>query len=120
MVFYKNKVPLLKRQTDSQRVLIKYPDYIPVIIDRCDELSKILIKQKYLVPKDVSCSHLLTIIRNNIKDKDKINSNKAMFMFCNNILIMPHDNIEHLYQKYSDKEDNYLYLYLAYENVFGN
>ena len=33
---------------------------------------------------------------------------------------MPHDQIEYLYQKYYDKEDNYLYLYLAYENAFGN
>ena len=35
------------------------------------------------------------------------------------MLIMPHDNMEYLYQKYKDNEDNYLYLYLAYENTFG-
>ena len=49
-----------------------------------------------------------------------IDCNKAIFIFCNNILVMPHDQIEYLYQKYYDKEDNYLYLYLAYENAFGN
>ena len=118
MVFYKNTVSLLKRQTDSKKVLNKYPDYIPVIIDRCDELSKKLTKQKYLVPKELTCSHLLTIIRKNMKDK--LQCNKAIFIFCNNILVMPHDQIEYLYYKYHDKEDNYLYLYLAYENAFGN
>ena len=117
MVLYKNSVSLSKRKTDSSRVLVKYPEYIPVIVDRCNELSKILIKQKYLVPKDVVCSHLLTIIRNS--SKDKLISNKAIFIFCNNMLIMPHDNMEYLYQKYKDNEDNYLYLYLAYENTFG-
>ena len=117
MVLYKNTVPLLKRHSDSKKVLNKYPNYIPVIIDRCDELSKKITKQKYLVPKELTCTHLLTIIRNNIKDK--IYCNKSIFIFCNNILVMPHDQIEYLYQKYYDKEDNYLYLYLAYENAFG-
>ena len=33
---------------------------------------------------------------------------------------MPYDQIDYLYEKYHDKEDKYLYLYLAYENTFGN
>ena len=114
MVLYKNSVPLSKRISDSNRILIKYPDYIPVIVDRCDELSKIITKQKYLVPKDNTCSQLLITIRKNI-----IDSNKAIFIFCDNILIMPHDTMETLYNKYKNTEDNYLYLYLAFENTFG-
>ena len=115
MVFYKNTVSLLKRQIDTKNILRKYPSYIPVIIDRSDELEKKIIKQKYLVPKDLTCSHLLIIVRKNMKD-----SHKAIFIFSNNILIMPYDSLESLYEKYHDKEDNYLYLYLAYENAFGN
>jgi hypothetical protein len=115
---YKNSVPLSKRKMDSTRVLVKYPEYIPVIIDSCNALSKILSKKKYLVLKDNTCTNLLVNIRKNAKNK--IDSHKAIFVFCNDILIMPHDSIQQLYEKYKDKEDNYLYLYLAYENTFGH
>lgn len=118
MSLYKESVPLSKRKMDSEKVLIKYNSYVPVIIDSCDELSRIITKKKYLVPKNSNCSELLFSIRKNLQNK--ISSNKAIFVFCNNILIMPYDPINNLYDKYKDIEDNYLYLYLAYENTFGD
>jgi GABA(A) receptor-associated protein len=118
MTMYKQSVQLSKRKADAEKVLFKYPSYIPVIVDSCDELSQIITKKKYLVPKNSHCSELLMTIRKNLQNK--IACNKAIFVFCNNILIMPYDPIINLYEKYKDKEDNYLYLYLAYENTFGN
>ena len=118
MGLYKNSVSLLKRKADAERVLLKYPDYIPVIIDRPEEISKLFAKQKFLVPKNVNCAHLLTTIRK--LSNGKLNSSHAIFIFCNNILIMPHDSFDYLYDKYKDKEDKYLYLYISYENTFGN
>lgn len=118
MVLYNQSVPLSKRKMDAEKVLTKYPTYIPVIIDSCDELSRIMAKKKYLVPKNSNCSELLVTIRKNLQNK--ITSNRAIFVFCNNILIMPYDPINNLYEKYKDREDNYLYLYLAYENTFGD
>lgn len=118
MGLYKNLVPISKRKADAERVLLKYPEYIPVIIDKSEEISKIITKQKFLVPKNISCAHLLNTIRN--MSNNKINSSQALFLFCNNILAMPHDSIDYLYDKYKDKDDNYLYLYVCYENTFGN
>lgn len=115
---YKNSVPVSKRKADAERVLLKYPDYIPVIIDKSEEISKIITKQKFLVPKNISCAHLLTTIRK--MSNQKINSSQALFLFCDNILVMPHDSFEYLYNKYKDKEDKYLYLFVCYENTFGN
>ena len=117
-MLYKQSVPLSKRKMDSEKVLTKYTSYVPVIIDSCTELSKLITKKKYLVPKNSNCSELLFTIRKYLENK--IESNKAIFVFCNNILIMPYDSINNLYEKYKDKEDNYLYLYLAYENTFGD
>jgi GABA(A) receptor-associated protein len=121
MGLYKNSVPVSKRKADAERVLLKYPDYIPVIIDKSEEISKLITKQKFLVPRNVSCAHLLNTIR--MMSNNKINPSQALFLFCNNILVMPQDSIEYLYNKYKDKielqkiidslyiEDNELDLY---------
>lgn len=117
MQSYKNSVALEKRISESNRIITKYPNHIPVIIDCDKELSKLIKKKKYLVPFDSQISYLLTIVRTKIS----IGKEKALFMFYNNSLVCPNDMIGDIYNKNKlfSNDDKFLYFYLTLENTFG-
>lgn len=117
MQSYINSVALEKRISDSNRIITKYPNHIPVIIDCDEELSILIKKKKYLVPVDSTISHLLSIIRNKIT----IGKEKAIFMFYNNSLVSSNDMIGDIYNKNKIflNDDKSIYFYLKLENTFG-
>ena len=111
---YKKNNSLDKRKSECQRILCRYVNYVPVIVTYNEELSKHNLKKKFLVPRDVTCSHLIYTIRKNIK----VNSSVAIFIFCNNILVSGTKSMSEIYDEYKD-EDDFLYIYVATENTFG-
>ena len=117
---YKDTVSLEKRVTESKSIISKYPDYVPVIIDSCEELSTVIKKRKYLVPKDVMMSYFLCILKQKMT---WIDSKKALIMFCGNKMLNPTQNIGVIYQEYLNckkhDDDMYLYIFLSAENTFG-
>ena len=125
MTDYKSLVSLDKRKAESQRVLIKYPDRIPVIIDPMDKKQTFqLTKKKFLVPREIDVATLLTVIRNCHTRPSK---NESLFLFCDNRIIMPSMLMTELYDMYKNspnseykKGDMFLYLVLARENTFGD
>jgi GABA(A) receptor-associated protein len=128
MVRHKEEFDLNYRISESNRILTRYPDKIPVIIDcSCNDLNNKINKKKFLVPKEISVSYLISMIRN----KSQIDSKKALFMFCNNKMISGTAMLGTIYDEFlktniSSKKDNdvkkgdkFLYISLAYENTFG-
>lgn len=111
------------RASESNRILSKFPDRIPIIIKTKDKnISELLIKNKFLSPSYISVSTLLFTIRQHIN----CNSSKALFLFCDNILISGSEIISTIYEKYKIKNklfdtdsDKFLYLELSFENTFG-
>ena len=101
---------------ESKRVLQKYPDKIPIIInvsEECTELNP-LEKNKYIVPNDMTVGQFIYIIRKKIQLKQ----GQALFFFCNNSLIPNTLNLKSIYEK--NKSDNgFLYIYYSTENTFG-
>jgi hypothetical protein len=120
---YKDEVSLSTRISESNRVLSKYIDRIPVIIDCDRELDTIVKKRKFLVPREVSASYLITLIRS----KGNLDSKKAIFIFCDNKLIQGQTMIGEIYDKYMENlinskkfdGDKFLYFYISCENTFG-
>jgi len=118
---YRNSVSLGKKINDFENLMSKYPNYIPVIIECDGELNNTLKKKKYMITYDDNAGHLLQIIRCKIT----LNQQQGLFMFYNNVLICPSDNIGELYKKYKIQNkitrdnDNFFYITLKYENVFG-
>ena len=102
MPSYKDTVDISKRITDSNAILSKYPDYVPVIIECDDELSKLLKKKKYLIPSTNNISLLLYTIRGKIT----LGKEKAMFMFCDNTLLCLSETVGEVYAKYKVKNVN--------------
>ena len=117
---FKDIYPLKERENESRRILCKYPSHIPVIVEIDKTLGE-LQKQKFLVPNDVSASHLLVSIRKHIKN---LNHNIGLFIFCDNVLVSPTQIMGVVYndfqrRKKDEKNDLFLYVYIAAENTFG-
>lgn len=107
-----------ERELYSQRLLNKYPDRVPVIIEN-NKLNKseYIIeksKSKYLIPKELHVSELIILIRKNIK----MDSSKAIFIFVDNVLVPLNSNVGSIYNLYKNP-DGFLYVTFSCENTFG-
>lgn len=72
-----------KRKAEADRIREKYPDRIPVICEKVDKSDIPTVdKKKYLVPSDLTVGQFVYVIRKRIK----LNPEKAIFIFINQIL----------------------------------
>ena len=113
---FKDKFDLKQRQEESSRVKRKYPNRIPVIVERaahCTEIGKID-KTKYLVPGDLTIGQFIYVIRKRIK----LSSEQALFIFINETMPTISENMSLVYQNHED-EDGFLYISYSGENTFG-
>ena len=116
MTSFKKLHSFIKRKEESTRILFKYPDRIPIIVEHSSNSNINQIdKQKFLVPSDLTIGHFSYVIRKRIKLKPET----AMFLFVNNTLPSSSDLISNIYNKYKD-DDKFLYISLSGENTFGN
>jgi hypothetical protein len=116
---YQDNVSYQKRCEDSTRLCIKYPGYVPVIVN-CFNPELQIKKNKFLVPKDISGSRLIVSIRSQLL----LTSNIAVFMFIDNMLFEHSKTVGEIYEYYmynkKDKNDKYMYVDITLENTFGN
>ena len=106
---------LVDRINESFRVREEYPDRIPVICQRSNHSKlSILGKRKYLVPKDLSATQFLFIIRRRLN----LPTEKGLFLFIGNVMASSSNTIQELYDLYKN-EDGFLYMTYNEENVFG-
>ncbi|RRT55003.1 hypothetical protein B296_00048770 [Ensete ventricosum] len=105
-----------KRQAEASRIREKYPDRIPVIVEKA-ERSAIpdIDKKKYLVPADLTVGQFVYVIRKRIN----LSAEKAIFMFVNNTLPPTASMMSTIYEAHRD-EDGYLYMMYNGENTFGS
>jgi GABA(A) receptor-associated protein len=109
--------PFIKRKEEAIRMLQKYPDRIPVIVQRSDGNSNIpdIDRKKYLVPSDLTMGQFIYIIRKRIKLKPE----QAIFTFVNKNIPSSNHLISQIYKEHKDS-DNFLYVEITGENIFGH
>ncbi|KAG6594664.1 Autophagy-related protein 8C, partial [Cucurbita argyrosperma subsp. sororia] len=112
---FKLGIPLEKRQAEASRIREKYPDRVPVIVEKAGR-SKIadIDKNKYLVPADITVGQFVYVVRKRIK----LSSEKAIFVFVKDTLPSTGALMSAIYEENKD-EDGFLYLSYSGENVFG-
>ena len=115
MTSFKDQFPLQKRIDEAKRILKKYPDRIPVIVEKTGK-SDIpdIDKKKYLVPSDLTVAQFIYVIRKRIS----INADQAIFIFVNNTLPVTSSIMLQIYNEYKD-EDGFLYVKYSGESTFG-
>ncbi|KAL2339192.1 hypothetical protein Fmac_013638 [Flemingia macrophylla] len=113
---FKLEHPLERRQAESARIRDKYPDRIPVIVEKA-ERSDIpdIDKKKYLVPADLTVGQFVYVVRKRIK----VSAEKAIFVFINNTLPPTAALMSSIYVENKD-DDGFLYMTYSGENTFGS
>ncbi|KAF5455462.1 hypothetical protein F2P56_025034 [Juglans regia] len=91
------------RYEESSEILAKYPDRVPVIVERYSrsDLPE-MEKRKYLVPQDMSVGQFIYILSGRLH----LAPGKALFVFVKNTL--PQTD-----------EDGFLYMCYSTEKTFG-
>ena len=104
-----------ERLTESSKIIEKYPNRIPIIIEK-DKKSKIkdIDKNKFLVPNDMTLGQFMYVIRKRIK----LEPEKAIFIYVNNILPPTSSLINSIYEEHKSK-DGFLWISYSGENTFG-
>ena len=114
---FKNDNKFEKRKTDTNNIMNKYPNKIPVYLSR-GMMNKTMgeyDKRKFLVGDDMKLINFLNIVRTNYK----IDSSKSLYLMINDkVLVENMLSMRVIHNKYKD-EDGYLYISYYEENVFG-
>ncbi|XP_027367820.1 autophagy-related protein 8i-like [Abrus precatorius] len=113
---FKDEYTFEQRLEESRDIVAKYPDRIPVIVERyakCDlpELQK----KKYLVPRDLSVGHFIHILSSRLS----LPPGKALFVFVKNTLPQTASMMDSVYRSFRD-EDGFLYMFYSTEKTFGS
>jgi GABA(A) receptor-associated protein len=112
---FKEQHDFEKRKAESARIKQKYPDRVPVIVEKADRSDVPNIdKKKYLVPSDLTLGQFVYVIRKRIN----LTAEKAIFMFVDNVLPPTGTIISKLYEDKKDP-DGFLYFIYSGENTFG-
>ncbi|PSS24830.1 Autophagy-related protein like [Actinidia chinensis var. chinensis] len=113
---FKLEHPLERRLAESACMREKYPDRIPVIVEKA-ERSDIpdVDKKKYLVPAELTVGQFVYVVRKRIK----LSAEKAIFVFVSNVLPPTGALMSAIYEENKD-DDGFLYMTYSGENTFGS
>ncbi|KAK6037405.1 putative gamma-aminobutyric acid receptor-associated protein [Cooperia oncophora] len=92
---YKEENNFEKRRAEGDKIRRKYPDRIPVIVERAPKSRlRDLDKKKYLVPSDLTVGQFYFLIRKRIH----LRPEDALFFFVNNVIPQTMTTMGQLYQ----------------------
>merc|ERR1711868_265774 len=112
---YKEEHPLAKRRADGDKVRNRYPDRVPVIVEKSPKARVADVdKKKYLVPSDLTVGQFIYIIRKRID----LRPEEALFFFVNGAIPATSHTMGEVYQQNHD-EDSFLYIMYSDESVYG-
>tara|TARA_Y100000991_G_C21816108_1_gene281860 strand:+ start:15 stop:374 length:360 start_codon:yes stop_codon:yes gene_type:complete len=114
---FKKRISLEERKNEASRIFKKYPERIPIIVERSNSCKSIgdIDRNKFLVPADLSMGQFMHIIRQRIK----LDSSQAMYLFIGDSMAPTSKMIAQIYNDFKD-EDGFLYVTYASESTFGN
>ena len=107
-----------KRKIWSAEAFQRYPDKIPMIIEKhfkCNDMED-LQNPKFLMPKTFEIGEVHMILRRKINLK----KDQSLILFVNDgkDIVRANEDLESVYQRYKD-EDGFLYVLFTREEIFG-
>ena len=113
---FKTKHTFEERFSESERIIKKFPDKVPIICEKNGNQLELkeLEKSKYLVPWDYTIGQFLYIIRKQLQ----LGKEEALFMIVGNHISSASALLGHIYELYKDL-DGFLYIQYTKENTFG-
>jgi GABA(A) receptor-associated protein len=112
---FKNKYSLQDRIDEVNRTFVKYPDRIPIVVEKLNNSNAPLIdKNKYLVPYDLTIGQFMFVIRKRMK----LPPEYGLYLYINGTIPPSSAIIRNIYEFYKDT-DGFLYIFYSSENTFG-
>ena len=106
---------LEKRKAEAERIRAKYPDRIPVIVEKREKCEiPDIDKKKFLVPSDLTMGQFVYVIRKRIK----LPADQAIFLFVNNTMPPAGALMSQVYKDHMDYS-GFLTLIYSSESTFG-
>jgi len=104
-----------ERKAEATRIKEKYTERLPVIVSKHEDCTLPNIdKSKFLVPKDMTLSQFMFVIRKRID----LSSHEALFVTINGKLMNGGKQMETIYENETN-DDGFLYVIYTSENTFG-
>lgn len=113
---YQDEIPYKTRCIDSENIVRKHPNCVPVIINTKENID--MKRKKFLVSYNINSTILIYHIRKHISNAPC----NSIFLFHENTIIDNLKNIGDMYLDYiltNKSDDKYFYLNLCFENTFG-
>ncbi|XP_043723543.1 autophagy-related protein 8i [Telopea speciosissima] len=112
---FKQEYTFEARSEESQDVLTKYPDRVPVVVEKYSRTDlPEMEKKKFLVPRDMSVGQFIHILSSRLR----LTPGKALFVFVKNTLPQTGSLMNSVYQSFK-AEDGFLYMCYSCEKNFG-
>jgi GABA(A) receptor-associated protein len=109
------QIPIDERKRISDNILSRYPNNIPVVVDKVSKSSVSSIKKnKYIIPGNIILGKFLHEIRKYLSLK----SEDGLVVFINGCIPSTSSYMNILYDRHKD-EDGFLYIVYTGENTFG-
>ena len=103
------------RYQESNKILLKYPTRVPIIVEKHEKCQfEEINKKKYLVPKDMPMNQFVFVIRKRIK----LDPSQSLFVMVNNSLVSSPELLGEVYETKKDT-DGFLYMTYSGESTFG-
>lgn len=94
----------------------KYPDRLPIIVDRATTQDPVLPKNKFIIESTCTMGTLIAVIRKHLI----LPSGSALFFYTDSQIMVPVGAlIGDIYKQYRN-EDGFLYIIYTLENTFGS
>ena len=112
---FKQQNTLEERKNETLKIMKKYEDRIPIIVERSARTDLPDVENKYLVPNHLTIGQFIfTALRTHLKLEMII----ALFIFVNDTIPPTSASIKDVYDEHKD-EDGFLYITYAGENTLG-
>ncbi|XP_023877825.1 autophagy-related protein 8i [Quercus suber] len=112
---FKDQYSIDERVEDSKNIISKYPERVPIIIERYSRTDlPEMEKKKFLVPRDMSVGQFIHILSSRLH----LTPGKALFVFIKNTLPQTASLMGSIYESYKD-DDGFLYMCYSSEKTFG-
>lgn len=102
------------RLQESEQMKRRFPDRVPIIVERRKPTIPEIDKHKFMVPLEMTAAQFIFVIRKRLQMK----AESALFLFCNQTMLSGSMCISHICSNNLDA-DGFLYVLYDLENTFG-
>lgn len=112
---FRSQKSFLERKQECDRLLERFPDRVPIIVEAKASFPGKLDKNKYLVPHEINVGQMLHLIRR----RSRCAPETGIFLFVDNVMPPTQAFIVDLSKQHKN-EDGFLYMCVCGEDTYGS